>query len=52
MADWQIASCIAHVRPLSLIASIPLIEAVTGSAVSARNDSDKRLDLRSTNGRG
>lgn len=41
MADWHIASCIARVRPESLIAAIPLIEAVTGSAVCARNDSGK-----------
>ena len=41
MAELHIASCIARVRPQSLVAAIPLIEAVTGSAVSARNDSGK-----------
>ena len=41
MADLHIASCIARVRPASLAAAIPLIEAVTGSAVSARNASGK-----------
>ncbi len=41
MADLHIASCIAQVRPASLAAAISMIEAITGSPVSARNTSGK-----------
>lgn len=41
MADLHIASCIAQVRSTALDAAIPLIEAITGSAVSARSASGK-----------
>ena len=37
MADLHIASCVARVRPQSLDTAIPLIEAVIGSAISARD---------------
>ena len=41
MTDLHIASCIVRVHPTALDAAIPLIEAITGSAVSARNASGK-----------
>lgn len=41
MADLHIASCIAQVRPTVVHVAIPMIEAITGSAVSARNASGK-----------
>ncbi len=37
MAELHIASCIARVRPAAVAAAIPLIEAITGSPVSAHN---------------
>lgn len=41
MADLHIASCIARVRPTAVAAAIPLIEAIAGSPVSARNATGK-----------
>ena len=41
MADLHIASCIAQVRPTAVHVAIPLIEAITGSPVSARNAGGK-----------
>ena len=41
MADLYIASCIAQVRPTAAHVAIPLIKAITGSPVSARNAGGK-----------
>ena len=41
MPDLHIASCIAQVRPTAVLVAIPLIEAITGSPVSARNAGGK-----------
>lgn len=37
MADLHIASCVARVRPESLDSAIALIEAITGSPISAHD---------------
>jgi len=41
MADLYIASCIARVLPHALDAAIAPIEAITGSAISARDAAGK-----------